>query len=46
MATKSEKTMIQVNVKTRERLAKLGRKRETYDQIITFLIDFFKERGE
>ena len=36
------RTNIQVKVSTRERLARLGRKGQTYDDIINMLIDASK----
>jgi hypothetical protein len=41
-------TTIQLQKKTRERLLEIGMKKETYDDLINRLIDFylrFKERG-
>jgi hypothetical protein len=39
------KTTISIDEETRDRLAELGRKRETYDTIINMLIDSFTEKG-
>jgi len=38
-------TTIQVRPETRERLKDLGKKGETYDEIINRLIDFWLEQG-
>jgi hypothetical protein len=45
MSTKTDKTMIQVKVKTRERLIAYGGKGQTYDEIINQLLDR-QEEGE
>ncbi len=39
-------TTIQVRPETRERLKELGKKGDTYDEIINRLIDFWLERSE
>jgi predicted CopG family antitoxin len=44
---KAEKdwTLIRVRVETRKKLKELGKKGETYDEVILELLGFFKERG-
>ena len=42
----SETTTIKLKKETRERLAKIGRKKETYDDIIRRLMEFYKRRKE
>lgn len=44
----NEKTTIQVTVKTKERLDKIGFKKDTYDDILNRLLDQLtrKKRGE
>jgi len=39
-----EQTLIPIKKSTRERLKKVGRKGETYDQIINKLIDIFEKK--
>ncbi len=40
-------TTIQLNKRTRERLLEIGMKKETYDDLINRLIDFYlKMKGE
>lgn len=41
-----EMTMIPVKKSTRERLKDVGKKGETYDEIINRLIDFWREHHE
>ena len=39
-------TTVKILKRTRDRLADVGKKKETYDGIINRLIDFYKENGE
>jgi len=39
----SDITTVKIRRETRDRLADLGSKKETYDQIINRLIDFYKK---
>ena len=41
-----EVTTIKVKKETRNRLADLGSKRETYDQIINRLVEFYSRRNK
>ncbi len=41
----SEVTTVKVTKKTRERLAELGKKSETYEQIIERLIEFYEKKS-
>ena len=43
MATSYGKTNIQVQVTTRDRLAELGSKKDTYDDIINRLIEHYEQ---
>jgi len=40
----TDKTTISIEEETRDRLADLGKKRETYDTILNFLIDSYLEK--
>jgi len=44
----SDITTIQVKKNTRDRLVEIGRKKETYDDIINKLVDFYlsKNKGD
>lgn len=44
MASRKGVTTIQLEPKTKDRLMDLGKKGETYDQIINKLIDFWLKR--
>jgi hypothetical protein len=37
-------TSIKIQMSTRDRLVELGKKNESYDQIINKLVDFFQEK--
>lgn len=41
----SKITTIKINKETREQLAELGKKNETYDEIIRRLIGFYNKEG-
>jgi len=41
---KMSKTTISIEEETRDRLADIGKKRETYDTIINEIIDFYLEK--
>lgn len=45
MNTEKKYTSIRVRVQTKERLAKLGKKDDSYDYIINKLIDFYEEKN-
>ncbi len=38
-------TTIQLSKRTRDRLLEFGKKRETYDDLLNRLIDFYIEKG-
>ena len=40
-----EITTVKVTKRTRDRLAELGNKKETYDEIINRLIEFYKQNS-
>ncbi len=44
MASREGVTTIQLEMKTKDRLMDMGKKRETYDDIINKLIDFWMKR--
>lgn len=41
-----EVTTVRITKRTRERLAELGRKKETYEEIIQRLIEFYKKNSQ
>ena len=38
-------TTVKISKETRERLAEIGTKKETYDEVIQRLIDFYKKNS-
>lgn len=44
MVSRKGVTTIQLEMRTRDRLMDLGKKSETYDNILNRLIDFWKKR--
>jgi len=41
-----EVTTVKVTKRTRDRLAELGNKKETYDDVISKLIEFYEKSGK